>query len=124
MQTTLTCIVCPNGCELAIDYENQGGITVNSVSGNLCPKGEAYARQELISPTRTIATSVLVSGGTLPLVSVRINRPIPKARIFDVMNEIRALSLSAPVKAGDVLIPDVLGLGSDVIATKTVEALS
>lgn len=36
------------------------------------------------------------------------------------MGEIRTQRLTAPVKAGEVVIADVLGLGSDVIVTKTV----
>ena len=41
--------------------------------------------------------------------------------IFDVMKEIDALRVEAPVKIGDVLIHDVLHTGSDVIATKNIE---
>lgn len=37
------------------------------------------------------------------------------------MKEIRKTVVKAPVEEGSVLIPDVLGLGIDVIATKRVE---
>jgi CxxC motif-containing protein len=93
-----------------------------SLTGNLCPKGKDYAEQELRDPRRNIATSVLVLGGELPLVSVRLTLPIPKDRIFDVMEEIKALRLEAPVYGGQVMIQNVLGLGSDVIATRSVAA--
>ena len=118
MKRTFTCIVCPNGCEIEAEYE---GTEVFSVTGNLCPKGKAYVTQELVDPRRTIATSVRVEGGTLPLASVRLTRPIPKARIFDVMKEINRQTLTAPVRIGDMVIRDVLGLGSDVIVTKHIE---
>jgi len=117
MTRTFTCIVCPNGCEVEAEYE---GTTVLSVSGNLCPKGKTYVTQELVDPRRTIATSVRVEGGELPLTSVRITNAIPKDRIFDVMKEINAQVLTAPVAIGDIVIKDVLGLGSDVIVTKNV----
>lgn len=122
MNKDLTCIVCPNGCDLHIIYsqDEKGTITVESVAGNLCKRGEEYARQELTAPKRTIASSVLVRGGNLPLVSVRTDKAIPKARIFDVMTEIRKCTVEAPIAAGTVLIPDVLGLGADIIATKDV----
>ena len=107
----LTCIVCPNGCEITAVLDENGGVA--SLSGALCKRGEAYAAQEIVSPMRTISRSVRVLGGAEPLV-----RPVPKAEIFHVMEAIRALEISAPVSAGDVLIADVLGLGSDVIATK------
>lgn len=118
MKRTFTCIVCPNGCEIEAEYE---GANVLAVTGNLCPKGRDYVTQELVNPRRTIASSVLVEGGALPLASVRTNRAIPKERIFDVMREINKVVLAAPVHIGDVAICDVLGLGSDVIVTKNIE---
>ena len=69
---------------------------------------------------RTIASSVKLTNGTMPLVSVRVNGPIPKAKIMDVMEEIRKATVSAPVKIGDVVVADVLGLGVDVVATRNV----
>ena len=115
MKRTFTCIVCPNGCEMEAEYE---GTNVLSVTGNLCPKGRDYVTQELVDPQRTIASSVRVTGGILPLASVRTNRAIPKDRIFDVMEEINKVTLAAPVRIGDVVIENVLGLNSDVIVTK------
>ena len=120
MKRTFTCIVCPNGCEMEAEYE---GINVLSVTGHLCPKGKSYVTQELIDPQRTIATSVCVEGGVLPLVSVRTASAIPKDRIFDVMAEINKQILTAPVHIGDVVIENVLGLGSDVIVTKNIERI-
>ena len=72
MNKEMTCIVCPNGCTLKLDYEiREGKPVLAKVTGNLCPRGLEYARQELLAPKRTIASSVLVEGGELPLVSVR-----------------------------------------------------
>lgn len=120
MKRTFTCVVCPNGCEIEAEYE---GTNVLSVSGHLCPKGRDYVTQELVDPRRTIATSVCVTGGTLPLTSVRTTSAIPKNRIFDVMREINRQTLAAPVQIGDVVIENVLGLGSDVIVTKNIDLL-
>lgn len=119
MNRTLTCIICPNGCELEIAYE---GDQILSVTGNKCPKGAEYAEQEIKNPMRTIASSVNLVGGSMPLVSVRVNGPIPKAKIMDVMEVIRKTTVTAPVKIGDVVIADVLGLGVDVVATRNVDA--
>ncbi len=121
MNRTLTCIVCPNGCELEVVWENEGGVPANiTVTGNKCPRGVEYAEQELKNPMRTIASSVNLEGGVMPLVSVRVTGPIPKGKIMDVMDAIRATSVKAPVKIGDVVIADVLGLGVDVVATRNV----
>ncbi|MBR2822465.1 MAG: DUF1667 domain-containing protein [Clostridia bacterium] len=117
MKRTFTCIICPNGCEVEAEYE---GTTVLSVSGNLCPKGKAYVTQELTDPRRTIASSVRIKGGELPLTSVRLTKAIPKARIFDAMEEIRKVTLQAPVQIGDVVISGLLGQDCDVIVTKNV----
>ena len=119
MKRSFTCIVCPNGCEIEAEYD---GATVTRVSGQLCPKGEAYVTQELTDPRRTIATSVRVLGGAMPLASVRLTQPIPKNRILDVMAEIRKRTLTAPTHMHELVIGNVLGLGSDVIVTKNVPA--
>ena len=73
MTRTFTCIICPNGCEITAEYE---GTDVRSIEGATCPKGQDYVRQELTDPRRNIATSIPVECGELPLVSVRLDRPI------------------------------------------------
>ena len=118
MNKTITCILCPNGCEVSVSFRET---EVLSVTGNKCPKGADYVKQEIQNPVRNIASSVLVENGVMPLCSVRLSAPVPKGRIFDVMAEIRKIRVTAPVRIGDILLPDVLGLGSDVIATRNVE---
>ena len=117
MKRTFTCIVCPNGCEITAEYQ---GTDIRSITGATCPRGEEYVRQELTAPKRTIATSVAVIGGELPLVSVRVDAPIPKEDIFKVMEEINRHTVTAPVAIGDILIENVCGSGSNVIITKNV----
>ena len=53
-----TCVVCPNGCTIVADVDGDDTPVVARVRGNLCPKGEAWARQEVENPMRTIASSV------------------------------------------------------------------
>lgn len=122
MRRKFTCIICPNGCEIDAGYEvTEGGVVeVRSIEGQTCPRGAEYVEQELTDPKRTIASSVLVRGGEMPLASVRLTAPIPKARIFDAMREIQKLAVDAPVEAGTVLVPNLLGLGTDLVATKSV----
>lgn len=121
MMKEFTCIICPNGCIINADIKIEGKISkIRSVSGACCMRGEAYVRQELIAPRRNIATSVLVKGGILPLASVRLTNPIPKDRIFDAMEVLKACSLTAPVTAGTIMVKNLLGYDSDVIVTKSV----
>lgn len=120
MKRTFTCIICPNGREITAEYE---GTDVRSIEGATCPKGKEYVRQELTAPTRNIATSIPVEGGELPLVSVRLDRPIPKKDIFAVMEAINQLHVKAPTSIGQVVLTDVCGLGANVIITKPVAAV-
>lgn len=117
MKKKFTCIVCPNGCEIEAEVLH-GQVT--AVTGQLCLRGEQYVRQELTAPRRTLATSVLVKNGELPVASVRLTQPIAKNMIFQVMDEIKKVVLTAPVQAGTVVIPHVCGTESDVIVTKNI----
>ena len=113
------CIICPNSCEIDVEYS---GKSITKVAGQKCKKGEDYVRKELTAPERGITTSVPISGGSLPLVSVRSSKPIPKELIPKALEEISKARAAAPVKIGDVIIKNVLGTGSDIIATKNVPA--
>lgn len=119
MTRTFTCVVCPNGCDIHAEFE---GDEILSIEGFTCPKGRDYVQQEIVDPRRNIATSVLVDGGVLPLVSVRLDRPIPKKEIFRVTEAIDQVRLQAPTTIGQVVLANVCGLGANVIVTKNVAA--
>ena len=51
----LICINCPLGCMLTVEMD---GKEVVSVSGNTCPRGEAYAKKEVTNPTRIVTSTV------------------------------------------------------------------
>lgn len=112
----LVCIVCPKGCTMKIE-EKDGVI---SVTGNSCKRGASFAVSEMTEPKRTVCTTVRTVFKDAPVIPVRVSAEIPKDRIFDVMREINAVTLSSPVGRNDVIIKNVLGLGADVIATSGV----
>ena len=114
----LICIGCPLGCPLTVTIEN-GEVT--AVTGNTCPKGDAYARKEVTNPTRIVTSSVVVEGGIAPMVSCKTAADIPKGKIFDVTNALKDVIAKAPVAIGDILLADVSGTGVDIVATKNVE---
>ena len=60
-----------------------------------------------------------VTNCTEPL-SVKTAAPIPKSLIFDCLTELRKVSVTAPVKIGDVVLPDVCGTGVDVVAARNI----
>ena len=113
----LICIGCPLGCPLTVEME---GNEVKSVSGNTCPRGDAYAKKELTNPTRIVTSTVRVAGGKLAMVSVKTESDIPKGKIFDCVKALKDIEVTAPVKIGDVIVENVAGTGVNVIATKNV----
>ena len=112
----LTCIGCPLGCQLTVTI-NGDDITVE---GNTCKRGAVYAKKEVTAPTRIVTSSVQILGGEIPRVSVKTAGDIPKERIFAIMDEIRNITVKAPVKIGDVIIQNCAETGVSVIATKNV----
>ena len=89
----LICIVCPNGCHLKVDEEKGYAVT-----GNRCARGAEYGRAELLGP--------------------KTDRPVPKGKVFDVMEALKVVELTAPVTVGQVVIENVCGTGANVVATR------
>ena len=113
----LTCINCPMGCRITVTME---GDNIISVEGNTCKRGHLYACNEVKSPVRTVTTTIKVSGGVSDRVSCKTKDPVPKDKIFEVMDAINKASAKAPIAIGDVLIEDCAGTGIPVVATKSV----
>ena len=109
----LICIVCPKGCHLKVD-ENDN----YSVTGNDCPRGAEYGKKELTAPTRVITSTVKVRGGLYSRCPVKTAAPIPKELIFEAMKLLDNVELQAPVRVGDVVIEDICGTGIPFIAAR------
>ena len=115
MEQMITCINCPVGCRMTVSLSASGECI--SVTGNACPRGASYARQECTLPLRTITAVIPVCGSDIPL-SVKTSRPVPKGMIRKIMKELSLLEISTPVVIGQVVLPDVLQTGSDIVATR------
>ena len=113
----LTCIGCPLGCALTAVPNADGTF---EISGYTCKRGLEYAKKELTRPERTVTSTVRVTGGAAPVVSVRTATDIPKDAIWQVMEAINATIVPAPVAIGDVLVADIAGTGVALTATKAV----
>ena len=116
----LTCINCPLGCALTVTLD---GDTVVKVEGNTCPKGKSYGEKEVTNPTRILTSSVFVTGGRLPVVSVKTASDIPKNKIRECTASLKNITVQAPVKTGDVIVENIGGTGIKLIATKNVERM-
>ncbi len=120
-ERNLICINCPMGCPLTVTLGDDGSVI--SVTGNTCPRGDAYGRKEVTNPTRIVTSSVPVSGAKsgMAMVSVKTASDIPKGKIFDVVSDIKKITVTAPVHIGDIVKANVAGTGIDMIATRDVE---
>ena len=117
----LTCIVCPIGCQLKLEIEDN---KIICIKGNNCKRGAVYAEQEYINPTRMLTTTMRVHDGTINLVSVKSENPLPKGLIMKCMSVINSVKLSAPIHIGDIVVENILDTGINIVATKNVERLA
>jgi CxxC motif-containing protein len=140
MSEELICITCPLGCHLEAERRPDGSLVV---TGNRCPRGPAYAREELLAPRRVVTATcrARVSGaepgpggranGAPPRsdlatarprrIPCRTRAPFPKERVGELLVAIYSLEVELPVEIGKVLIPDALGSGIDLIATRSIQ---
>ena len=121
MLMTITCVGCPRSCDIEATVEEG---RVAGAAGAACAKGLAFVEEEIVAPKRNVSSSVLVLGGEGPLAPVRVTRPIPRERIFDLIDEIRKCRVAAPIVSRQVLIRRPLDLDCDLVATSDVELAS
>lgn len=101
----LICIKCPRGCLLTVDGDN--------VTGNMCPRGLDYAKEEQTNPMRIVTTLIKVDNVVIP---VKTSKEVPKAKINEVVKEIAGIKVK-DTKIGDVVLKNILNLGVDVVVT-------
>lgn len=117
-QKEITCIICPNGCHVTVTQKPDGTL---DIEGATCKRGVEYATDEFLSPTRMLITTMRIEDGELPVIPVRSAKPIPKGKIFDAMDKVNETQCKAPVKMGDVVIPNLLDTGIDVVVSRDME---
>lgn len=119
------CTTCPSECLLTVEVERSadGAVAeVRSVAGNSCPRGDKFAHQELTCPMRLLTTTVAVSGGDEALLPVRTAEAIPLALHAQAMDLIRGLVVDAPIRMSDVVLPNLLDTGTDLIASMDIDS--
>jgi CxxC motif-containing protein len=112
---TYLCIGCPLGCRLEVE-EEEGAIV--EVRGFACKRGKEYAEQEHVDPRRMVSTTVRIVNGLWTRLPVRTTVAVRRDHVRAVCAAVRQVSVSAPVKMGDVIAADILGTGADVISTR------
>ena len=113
MTKNLICIACPRGCRLTVTIDTATDII--DVSGNSCPKGLTYGKQEVLCPMRTLTTTVAckqsprneeTTGFGEPKfirLPVKTECEIPLEEMTSMIEKIRTITVSAPVRYGDCL---------------------
>ena len=115
MRKNMICIICPKGCSLEADIR-ESEITV---IGNACPRGAKYALNEIKNPMRTVTAVMRVKGRENTMVSVKTDSPIPKDKIFELMELIKSKKVSAPIEIGQVICDNIYG--AKLVATKNIK---
>lgn len=116
MTKELVCIVCPRSCRMTITSEGDEFV----VTGNTCKRGKEFAINEMTDPRRTVCTTVRTSFPSVPVLPVRVSGAIPKNKIFDLMREVNRITVSKRIGREEVVVPNILDLGVDLIATSNI----
>jgi len=118
MEREFTCIMCPKGCLIKVEYE---GTDIKNIKGDECPKGKEYVKNEITNPLRVFTGSVLVGNGDFSLVSVKTPSPIPKKYLKKIGEITRRIKVEAPIAISQVLASNLLGNNIDLIATRKIK---
>ncbi|TDT67012.1 CxxC motif-containing protein [Hypnocyclicus thermotrophus] len=113
MVKKLICIVCPKGCHLKVDTDNDYKVT-----GNQCQRGVDYGVKELTNPTRIITSTIKIKGGIHKRVPVKTDKAIPKDMNFKCMEIINTLEVESPVKMGQIVAENILDTGANIVITR------
>ena len=109
----IICITCPKGCRAQVWQE---GETIE-IQGKICKDGKAYLRQEFIEPMRILTSTVVVENSRTKRLPVRTAKAIPKKELFHCLEEMMKVKARPPIEMGQVVIPNILNTGVDVIAS-------
>ncbi len=113
------CIVCPRGC--LMQYEYVDGKLV--VTDNHCKRGPDYLAQELTRPKRMLTTTMKVLGGDIDVVAVHSSEYVDKGDVFEIIKELKKITLKAPIKCNEVLVDSILGKEITIKSSKEVKCI-
>ncbi|MVB10103.1 hypothetical protein CAFE_07770 [Caprobacter fermentans] len=113
----LVCTVCPNSCGITVELNEKAEAV--RVLGNKCPRGEAFARQEITCPVRVITSTALLrcEDGREALLPVRSSEAFALSKHARAMELLRHVTVRSPVRMGDIIIRNLLDTGVDLIAS-------
>ena len=121
MKDELICTICPIGCGLAVEHDEDKIITV---AGYQCKRGPEYAQKEIFDPQRMVTTTMRIIGAGVSLLPVKTAGTVPKNMTLDVVREIAGRTVCAPIRAGEVVLENIAGTQVAVVATRSLERSS
>ncbi len=108
----LICISCPKGCHLEVDENNNYMVT-----GNSCPQGEFYGKNEILNPQRIVTSTVAVSNSSFVRCPVKTDKPISKNLMKSAVKTLNGIKIEAPIKRGDIIVKKICNTKVNFIAT-------
>ena len=114
MKKTVICTVCPNGCEIEVNYTTKEDAVL---TGYTCKRGIPYAIDECFEPKRTFTSSVKISGSDRRVLPVRTDEPIPKSLLMQAAEALNKIELKVPVACGDVIVENFLDTGVNLVSS-------
>ncbi len=116
MEKYYCCTTCPLECKLTVSVDESGAFL--AVAGNRCPRGEEFARQELVLPLRVLTSTVRVEGRQgMVLLPVRSDRAFALTKHRRAVQELHKIRCRAPVRMGDVVADGIAGTDAAIIAS-------
>lgn len=116
------CKVCPVACDLEI-IEDKSSRSGYVIKGNKCGRGSEYAIKEILEPSRSITSRVLLENGPMGRVAVKTDGIIPHQLVAKAMDLIKDTTAYAPLKKGDIIIENILDTGVNLIAARKVNKI-
>lgn len=114
----ITCISCPNGCEMTVEVV---GNEIVKVENNKCERGISFANEEIFNPQRMLCSTVKTSDSKNVRLAVRTDKVIPKNKIFEAMKCINNVVINKNIKMGEEIIENLLGLDVSIIASQSLK---
>ncbi len=127
---TVTCSLCPKGCQVRFDAET------GLYGGNGCKRGIAFAEQERLDPKRFLTTTIKVLAdagdksvektgmaksaeacpkGEAVLLPVRSEVPISLKCLPSAVKELQSVTVASPIQCGSVVATISDGEGNRVL---------
>ncbi len=116
----MICLSCPRGCQITVNMKDD----ILETTGHSCPKGIEFAEREWYHPVRILTTTVRTDDDKMRRIPVRTTSDIPKDKLMEAMAALDAVVVTLPIAIGTVIVQNLLNLGTDVVATFSMQSIS